>query len=236
MSSLLSRELAFKRVAFVRYSARTKRENRIQVQLLRDFPQYGAKGEIIEVLPGLMRNKLYPNNGACYIIPSQNLGPRIPVVKKDLRLQQQQQQQKLQQARQEQLAEQKRLEVIDMLKNKKQRDTEHIAPVEIEGLLFDLPEGTSATSDVIASQGYSMITLEIGLDALRFNLQDGAVTKESVVQKIHDIVGFTVPVSDIKIIQHESSFEQVEAAGQYQLVVQPQNSENTVTKKILIEE
>jgi ribosomal protein L9 len=236
MSSSLFTHPVLKRVPLVRYSARTKRENRIQVQLLKDFPQYGVKGEIIEVLPGLMRNKLYPNNGACYIIPKLNLGPKIEVVKRDTRLQQQQQ--KLQQERlQQQLQEQKRQNAIDemLAKKKKEVVAEKIAPVEIEGLLFDLPEGVEASGDIVASQGYSMITLEVGLDTLRFQLEGGAVSKKLIAQKIQDLVGFSVPVKDLEIIQKDQSLETLDTVGEYRLVIKQQGVDTLINKKILVE-
>ncbi|GME75610.1 unnamed protein product [[Candida] boidinii] len=61
----------------VRFSAQSKKK-RITVQLLKDFPEFGVKGQIVQVKPSIMMNKLHRNNGACYILPGQ--GPRIPVV------------------------------------------------------------------------------------------------------------------------------------------------------------
>ncbi|KAG7880595.1 hypothetical protein KL905_002569 [Ogataea polymorpha] len=62
----------------VRYSAVSKRK-RIAVQLLKDFPSIGVKGQIVQVKPSVMINRLHPYNGAVYMhLPDSK--PRIPVV------------------------------------------------------------------------------------------------------------------------------------------------------------
>ncbi|KAH3668865.1 hypothetical protein OGAPHI_002620 [Ogataea philodendri] len=62
----------------VRYTAITKRQ-RISVQLLKDFPEYGVRGQIVQVKPSVMINKLHPRNGAVYMnLPDSK--PVIPVV------------------------------------------------------------------------------------------------------------------------------------------------------------
>ncbi|ANZ77525.1 BA75_04988T0 [Komagataella pastoris] len=80
MNKLLKRPLlTLEKASCVRFTAISKR-NRIQVQLLKDFPGVGARGEVVNVRPSLMINTLHHNNGACYILPGQE--PRIPVVEK----------------------------------------------------------------------------------------------------------------------------------------------------------
>ncbi|CAH01454.1 mitochondrial 54S ribosomal protein bL9m MRPL50 [Kluyveromyces lactis] len=50
-------------------SALTKRTKRVQVQLLKDFPQFQFHtGEVVNVKPSLMRNFLHNYNGARYIL------------------------------------------------------------------------------------------------------------------------------------------------------------------------
>lgn len=231
MSFFLCREPVLRRIPLVRYSARTKRENRVKVQLLKDFAQYGAKGEVIDVLPGLMRNKLHPNNGACYIIPELNMGPKIPVVKREVRLQQQ----RAQQTHVEQQAAHKERQnaVVDMLKKNKEVKAA-VEPVAIDGLLFDLPEDAVVTGDVVASKGYSMITLELGLDTLRFSIVDGPVSKTDIVKRIQDSVGFAVPEKDVQVSFKGEDVESLSRAGEYQLVIKQEGSESVVTKKVLV--
>lgn len=61
----------------VRFSAQSKKK-RIDIQLLKDFPGYGVKGQIIKVKPSAMTNKFHPNNGAVYLnYPGAE--PAIPV-------------------------------------------------------------------------------------------------------------------------------------------------------------
>ncbi|VEU24290.1 DEKNAAC105605 [Brettanomyces naardenensis] len=50
----------------VRYTAQSKK-NRISVQLLKDFPGVGIRGQIVHVKPSTMINKLHPSNGAVYL-------------------------------------------------------------------------------------------------------------------------------------------------------------------------
>lgn len=64
----------------VRYTAQSKK-NRIDVQLLKDFPGIGVKGQIVAVKPSAMANKLYPYNGAVYM-NYKGAEPAIPVVTK----------------------------------------------------------------------------------------------------------------------------------------------------------
>lgn len=51
---------------------------RIQVQLLKDHPALGVKGQLVLVKPGFMRQQLHPQKYAAYTVK----GPRIPVVEK----------------------------------------------------------------------------------------------------------------------------------------------------------
>lgn len=64
----------------VRYTAQSKK-NRIEVQLLKDFPGIGVKGQIVAVKPSAMTSKLYPHNGAIYM-NYKGAEPAIPVVTK----------------------------------------------------------------------------------------------------------------------------------------------------------
>lgn len=64
----------------VRYTAQSKK-NRINVQLLKDFPGVGIKGQVVAVKPSAMSNKLHPFNGAVYM-NYKGAEPAIPVVTK----------------------------------------------------------------------------------------------------------------------------------------------------------
>lgn len=67
-------------VRFATTRAAASKSSKIRVQLLKDFPLVGARGEVIRVKPAFMRNYLHVNNGACYLLEGQE--PRIPVVKR----------------------------------------------------------------------------------------------------------------------------------------------------------
>lgn len=62
----------------VRYTAQSKKK-RIDVQLLKDFPGLGVKGQIVHVKPSTMINKLHLGNGAIYL-NYDGAKPIIPVV------------------------------------------------------------------------------------------------------------------------------------------------------------
>lgn len=64
----------------VRYTAQSKK-NRINVQLLKDFPGIGVTGQIVPVKASTMSNQLYPKNGAVYM-NYKDAKPRIPIVTK----------------------------------------------------------------------------------------------------------------------------------------------------------
>lgn len=53
------------------------RAKKIPVQLLKDWPRLGKRGEVVDVSEGMMRNKLHANNGAAYVLKGQPL--RIPL-------------------------------------------------------------------------------------------------------------------------------------------------------------
>lgn len=79
-SYVLNASKAELKKAGVRYTAQSKK-NRIDVQLLKDFPGVGVKGQVVNVKPSAMTNKLYPNNGAVYM-NYKGAEPAIPVVTK----------------------------------------------------------------------------------------------------------------------------------------------------------
>lgn len=74
--SLLKNQMCVAR-QFTRHASRGK-SNKIPVQLLKDYPPHGVRGQIIDVAPSFMRNVLHVDNKACYI--TKDHGPRIPVV------------------------------------------------------------------------------------------------------------------------------------------------------------
>lgn len=201
------RQIGLRRIPLVRYSARTKRENRIQVQLLKDFPQYGLKGEIIEVLPGLMRNKLYPNNGACYIIPRLNLGPRIPVVKKQVKAQ---------------VIE----EVKEEIKPKIEIKSKKIQSIEIDSLLFDIPEANEESS-------YSLFNLEVKIELLQLSKGSKTeITKDDIIDYINQSINVKVPISDLTLLKGETAIDSIQEVGEYKAKIRKDGS--TVTKTVIV--
>lgn len=58
-------------------SSRRYASTKVPVQLLKDFPGLGYKGEVVQVAPGRMRNELHVNNGAAYVVKGEPL--RLPL-------------------------------------------------------------------------------------------------------------------------------------------------------------
>ncbi|AET37850.1 mitochondrial 54S ribosomal protein bL9m MRPL50 Ecym_2097 [Eremothecium cymbalariae DBVPG len=66
-------------------SALTKRNNRVKVQLLKDFPRFQLyKGEVANVKPSLMRNFLHNNNGARYILKDDDINQELLLASKSV--------------------------------------------------------------------------------------------------------------------------------------------------------
>ncbi|KAH3681267.1 hypothetical protein WICPIJ_007772 [Wickerhamomyces pijperi] len=237
MSSFLFRSPATKRVPLVRYSARTKRENRIQVQLLKDFPEYGAKGEIIEVLPGLMRNKLYPQNGAAYIIPRMNLGPKIPVVtREEIRAREEE---KIRIVQAGQLAEQEARLAASAAKKQaiKEQATKESKPLSIKGLLFKQSTTSTASGNITSSAGeYSLIALETKLPAV-ITFQTIPQTKSTILSEILKLTnGISVQASELQLFKGKESVEEFSEKGQFKIVIEPEFAQGEkISKKIIIQ-
>ena len=53
------------------------RSKKVTVQLLKDWPGVGYKGQVVSVSDGMMRNRLHPHNGAAYVLKGEPL--RIPL-------------------------------------------------------------------------------------------------------------------------------------------------------------
>ena len=56
-------------------------DKKIPVQLLKDVPGLGVRGEVVSVTPGRMRNQLHRNGGANYVI--KNVALKIPAVSRE---------------------------------------------------------------------------------------------------------------------------------------------------------
>lgn len=241
MSSFLFRAPVIKRVPLVRYSARTKRENRISVQLLRDFPGHGVKGEIIEVLPGLMRNKLYPNNGATYIIPRLNQGPKIPVVtREEIRAREEE---KIRASQEQFLAQQEaRLSALNARKqaskdaaNAKNAEAK---PLSIKGLLFKQSSDSVSEGKISSSTGdYSLISLETKLPS-EITFSSIPQTKATIIKEISKLTnGIQVKSEDLQLFQGKESVEQFNEKGdQFKVVIMPEFAQGEkITKKVFIQ-
>lgn len=71
------RSLTLAQISQVRFTAKSK-QLRIPIQLLKDFPGVGVRGEIVHVKASAMSSKFYPNQGAVYL-NFKGAEPAIPV-------------------------------------------------------------------------------------------------------------------------------------------------------------
>lgn len=214
MSSALVKSLPFARIPLVRYSVSAKRRNMAEVQLLKDFPSIGKKGQILKVSHSLMRNKLHPKNGAAYILPDQ--GPRIPVYKEPIKK-----------------VEVKEKKVVS--KNIFEPAKPKKPSIDIEGLL--LPTGNLFNSAEQAT-GYSLFSLSVNLGDLMFkvpaanNILKKPITKEDIQTQIRRLADIEVPLSDLTLLGNNRPQEVIKNEGIYE--VQIGTGKETISKNVLV--
>lgn len=150
-------------------------DKRIPVQLLRDFANVGVKGEVVKVLPSVMRNYLHMNNGATYLTKTK--GPRIPIVDRSVFLAQQE---KIKQERAELLQEQRRKELEAEAQREVELNSEGALSLEeLSGLFDNIKRGRkskskSATATATAASGVKVEESELASEA------DSEATKNSI--------------------------------------------------------
>lgn len=218
MSSNLFKQIPFARVPLVRYSVASKRFNKAEVQLLKDFPSVGKKGQILKVSHSLMRNKLHPHNGACYIVPGQ--GPRIPIYKEPKKI------------------------IRVAPKPSKVGTPNAPAPkkisIDIEGLLLNIPKDNSKASSRIqpSKASYSLFNLSVNLGDLKFKVQeeDGSlktpIDKSAIAAQIKKMVNISVPESDITLKIKRDVISEITKTGEYRLEI---GTSEKAIKKIFVD-
>lgn len=215
MSSALLRSTPFSRVPLVRYSVTAKKRNLAEVQLLRDFPNIGKRGQVLKVSHSLMRNRLHRENGAAYILPGQ--GPRIPVYKEPVK--KESKEKKVQQK-----------VIFEAPKPKKPK-------INIEGLLLPKGDLTAGAADQ-PSRGYSLFSLSINLGDLLFKVPASnsilkkPITKEDIQSQIRRLADIEVPLSDLKILVNSKEQESIKNEGIHEVEVG--TGKETVTKNVLV--
>lgn len=193
---------------------------KIQVQLLKDHPNLGQRGQIVRVRPAYMRNYLHVDNKACYITAS--LGPRIPVVERDF-------------AREAE----KRAAAADALKQQKQKEERKLKDAaEVANGAMSLEELSSlfgnmqsrrgqrgletaafATEGAQEVAGYTVSELNEAIPRV-YTVVLGKnaelpVTKQHLASAINASSGISVPVSAMKLNSGSDEVLEAAAPGDY---------------------
>lgn len=239
-----------KQAVRTRTSRKTPRrpDPKIPVQLLKDFDNFGYRGEVIKVLPSVMRNYLHMGNGAAYI--TNEVGPRIPVVdKSDFR------------AQQAQLAQEKAAE----LALSKQRAAEKAAREEEIGKvgalsldelsnLFQSMKNSGkrgkqqlsiqdkSTQQVVESSEITYTSLDISLDipeTFYVQLTDQItlpVTKELLAMQMYNMSGIDIPVSTITLgHEKEGEVKEINSSGKYILSLEIPGEREAVERIVIVQ-
>ncbi|CCH46909.1 hypothetical protein BN7_6514 [Wickerhamomyces ciferrii] len=223
MSSILYKALPSARIPLVRYSARSKRLNKAEVQLLKDFPNVGVKGQIVKVSHSLMRNTLHRYNGAAYILPNQ--GPRIPVVKpKRNNL-------TFSNTNVETQVKVEKPKPIEIKPEIKQQPKQQSKPeIKIPGLLLNIPTNSQSTpkTNISPSDSLSLFklsrelstSLTINKPGLNDTNLSEALTKKDIVSFINSSVTSKIQESNLEIKSNSNeTINKIELFDDYNLLI-----------------
>lgn len=198
------------------------KSGKISVQLLKDFPLVGARGEVVRVKPAFMRNYLHVNNGACYLIEGQ--GPRIPIVKKV--------KQEVRKAPVEKTVPEPKavesdqnsgamsLDELSTLFNNMRKSRRGTAARETGEATFSASENIGFT----AAELTQLVPRVHGIQVETF-----PYTKKQLSETIYNIAGLEVPESSIKW----NGVTEISKAGEYEYTIDVPG-ETTNVKRILV--
>lgn len=207
---------------------------KVPVQLLKDFPGLGYRGEIVHVKPGRMRNELHVNNGAVYMV--KGAAPRIPVVSRaeiDARRAKEEESKKMKEQKvQEKLAQEERERELQQ----QQKRVSHMT-----NLLFKNPVGSSGEKAAAgAASGADAYVLSAAMSSLPKTLHikwttagesdsalDIELTTVDIANHLSVLLGHQVKPSYLKF--DTASGNAIDKVGSYQLsVMVPGASEKVV--------
>lgn len=206
----------------VRFASTTKRvQTKIPVQLMKKHPLLGRKGEIVQVKPAYMRQKLYPNKYAVYTIS----GPRIPVVEKKVKTPKQR------------VVEQKTTETPV----KQVKKVQSVSADELSTLFGSLQKSSrsgntiSIAEDEFISEASASQIRESIPETNFISKGDLPVTKEYLSTLAFNASGLQIPVQNIRIRRGTKEFiETVESEGEYLWLIKADEG-NTVTLNITVQ-
>lgn len=205
------------------------------MQLLKDFPNVGVRGELVYVKPAFMRTYLHMNNGACYITEKQ--GPRIPVVEKPRKV------------INEEEVESKEEEVPET-KPVTEEESNAMSLDELSSLFQTMKKSrgrrsvaSSTNAQVVSDSvesGYLASELaELLPEVYTIKLSETTqvpIRKEYLSKSIYEISGIEVAVNHINIFNSDgSAISEISSTGDYSLSVNTPADRGVVRKHIKVQ-
>lgn len=235
-----SKEMAIfaKLPMFLRFASKSTRKvpEKIQVQLLKDHPNLGRKGEIVRVRSSYMRNYLHMGNGACYI--TKDNGPRIPVVEKvraEKKLQTIEEEIKQDIAQQDEKAKAMSLDELTSLfnsmrsqSNKKSKNATETQKQAFESSTEQIAYTASELRGSIPSRYTIVLNENVTLP----------INKHYLSSLVYDFSGIQVPTSSIKLSSgHEDSqyLDEINTPGDYNWIFEIPGERGTVKKSLSVQ-
>lgn len=208
---------------------------KIQVQLLKDFPNVGVRGELVYVKPAFMRTYLHMNNGACYITEKQ--GPRIPVVEKPRKI-----------INDEEVEAKE--EKVPETKPAAEEESNAMSLDELSSL-FQTMKNSRGRRSVASSTNAQVVSDSVGPDYLASELAEllpevytiklsetiqVPIKKEYLSKTIYDISGIEVAVNRINIFNSDgNAIDEISSTGDYSLSVNTPADRGVVRKHIKVQ-
>ncbi|KAK6454388.1 uncharacterized protein RJT20DRAFT_136745 [Scheffersomyces xylosifermentans] len=238
-SGSVKKEVSSSFPRLVRFASGPKRRatDKIPVQLLRDFPGVGQRGEILRVKPAFMRNYLHHQNGAAYITKDQ--GPRIPVVERVVKVEE------VVQAKQETPA---------------QKDTKANKPANAGAMSLDelsnlfttmrsSKRGSSVTSKAATEPSFEASSdVSYTISELKDTIPSTysvelsetvtlPISKAYLSSVFFNLSGATVPQSAIAVTEKGKrvALEALEATGEYSVTISSPLEKASITRTIIVQ-
>ncbi|CDK25090.1 unnamed protein product [Kuraishia capsulata CBS 1993] len=190
----------------VRTLKTVRKPKRIEVQLLKDFKNIGKRGEVLSVMPCLMTNKLYKNNGAAYILKGQK--PPIPVYTKV-----------------EKTATVKAVKPKIKVLQEPAKQAPKVKKFSLEELTgisteFDYSSKTEQSTESLVDQIRELPSTLF----FKVSKAEEAFSLEQISEKIYQFMGHKIPVDAMtlsKVLENEKleKVDQIASLGRYSLTV-----------------
>ncbi|KAF5095117.1 hypothetical protein D0Z00_003265 [Geotrichum galactomycetum] len=221
-------------------------DKKIPVQLLKDVPGLGVRGEVVSVTPGRMRNQLHRNNGANYVI--KNVPLRIPVVSRESILERQKIEKEAKEAAEAVQREAQRIQAEKEASGRLTAQDEMLRALEKStNLSFKINTASKSTVEA-TTPASDLFFLESALKSLPeviiFQAQAQPtgyiaphVTSQSLSARLNNLLGVEVDASTISfIVYHNKKPVQtsvIDFVGVYEVQI-ALASDRVLTKKLRV--